>query len=1692
MFNRLIIAVLTLGLLLTFSSAAFSTDETPPVGKLEALEQVNTDAPRYSDLKPVLHDQPAYEKPAEDALTAITPTTVLPPPFFCEFIDYSGGAAAYFIRCPDAWNDYEFGVRYTSTQGYNCTLLAAYIGVYGTYMSGLPNGAPDMNVTVYADDGFGYPGAMLGNVVIPGSAMPASGTAYVGADLTSLGPLVFSDGEEFHVGASVANWEDGDTLALLIDDGTAGVYRSWENWAGYYGYMLDDWGTDYNHVQGIEVCCGLIPYSACYTQSYDCGPYYYFEQPDAYGDDYYAMRFSVEGPETLSTVSVALYGAPTVGTPDLDVFVWGDNGGLPDMTDVIYSTTVPYSSLVFYPGLTTLDLYSLGIVLTSDFHVGWSTNDADPTWVLAGLSDDGGCGTLRGTTYWGGAHDYNINVYGIDVNFVIEAELCPDQFSDCKWLYYYCGLYYYWQLPDRYGGLGDFVKYSPTGEGCRLEYFDIFLYWNRAQYAWPRYTYNSEIQIWSVDGVSGLPDTKLFGKTITPGDYGIPTPTPDASSMYWMSTDFTGDNFQFDTDVWIGIESFAPDTLHGISTLSDDGSCGQYRSAWNWAGEFGYMADDWGLDANFVFDAYVCCVPLAECTCYPGEEDWPVMGHDFARTNRSLQPLGDAQGALTKVWQYTSTQVMVYASPVIFGEYVVGYFLDNLTAIDKNSGAQIWKRTLDGFEIGGGCWATPTIYDFAAYGGGVYVFTPGGDAKAFNCIDLASGATVWTKNFMYHSNHFMTFSPSVIVDCEGVPIVIYSDDDGDVYAVEALTGNTYTGWVVNPQNFGGSVLQGLTTDGEVLYVGTDRNISNGNITAVDACTGTVLWDLASSGGLQLCNVDAPNCGTEGFIGAMSYTVFNNAPVLFAASYYDVVVRPPYNSAGVMYSVDPTDGSLNWATLCIEHDYGGIAMNCGTIIHTGWAPWIPGLGELRGPTGFNMDNGNYTFENTTTNPGLGDFWLMGGILSCEPEAFDWFVTQSRNNYVGFYRDFDGAMMWHRRWSGVSPTPGVRAGHRNVPVMDEGHLLITWRNKVVALTTASQNPRPRLDIPRYTVDVPVEFGLPDHYNVVFPGAIGNTGGAPLTVDALVLVDDENGTIPALSSMKSVDTDLIANMERIADKFASMSDNFRAPLDEEMDMVLRGEKASSSHSAFVVPSWVYGIISPVPGAQIPPQGVYNDSSNYTDIVIDVDGTQVPRGLTRFYVDVYTDDPDYFLDSARGSYTFPADSGMYMTPQIALGIVGGCLTDSLVLEFGVGAANYWTCWNAPILADGDITCHEIDGDSESFWQGSYIFALSQMGDVPPGKPSLFSARVYHYTDNWNIDGGWSSLLPDVNCFDATCPPNHQTSVYLGDISTDDGASYHAVYGEVVAYGFVDSAQDFCQYDTLGNCESWDWQEYAVPVYRDTLTAGFKGCAEVIGAYDEPLLNNFVVHRFDLEGRYAAINDLFMGAIIDWDIQYGAGINGMNVAGYDADLSISWGYTCSNPTVGWGAVKIPFGCGFDPIRGSKTITARQGGWNDSAVWLDSVYYWMSSVPGLTHQPGTDPAICADDPDDREIFHSIAELDVPGPGSQITIAVAWFGMPDIVDADLPETYALLANTANKWCGFGRGDNNNDGVIDLVDIAYLIDYLYYGGNGPFPFMHLGDVDADGDVDGGDLAVMIDYYFNLNGCIEGDWVLGGFTP
>ena len=60
------------------------------------------------------------------------------------------------------------------------------------------------------------------------------------------------------------------------------------------------------------------------------------------------------------------------------------------------------------------------------------------------------------------------------------------------------------------------------------------------------------------------------------------------------------------------------------------------------------------------------------------------------------------------------------------------------------------------------------------------------------------------------------------------------------------------------------------------------------------------------------------------------------------------------------------------------------------------------------------------------------------------------------------------------------------------------------------------------------------------------------------------------------------------------------------------------------------------------------------------------------------------------------------------------------------------------------------------------------------------------------------------------------------------------------------------------------------------------------------------------------------------------------------------------------------------------------------------------------------------------------------------------------------------------CLFKRGDANGDGVIDVGDVVYIINYLYRNGDPPSP-MEAGDANCDGIVNVGDVVYLINYLY-----------------
>ena len=75
-----------------------------------------------------------------------------------------------------------------------------------------------------------------------------------------------------------------------------------------------------------------------------------------------------------------------------------------------------------------------------------------------------------------------------------------------------------------------------------------------------------------------------------------------------------------------------------------------------------------------------------------------------------------------------------------------------------------------------------------------------------------------------------------------------------------------------------------------------------------------------------------------------------------------------------------------------------------------------------------------------------------------------------------------------------------------------------------------------------------------------------------------------------------------------------------------------------------------------------------------------------------------------------------------------------------------------------------------------------------------------------------------------------------------------------------------------------------------------------------------------------------------------------------------------------------------------------------------------------------------------------------------------------MDDSPSEAYAWV-----KLIGYILGDFNGDGTLSLMDIIYLINYLYKGGQAPRPTLDAGDLDCSGDVNLLDVMYLINYLF-----------------
>jgi len=205
LFRKLIIAVLALGLVLSFGSTVLA-EQTSTGTTLEPIFQSNPGVPSAGHEIP--RNIPPFTKPASD-LEFVSPSiTIQTPNGDCSDIDYSGGSAYYYWDIPNTYGTTKYSQRFSPTGA--CTLTAVYVGLDQDQMVG----TPDLELYIYSDDGFGYPDTEIDHISIPNASLPASGQVYFGVSGLD---YTFAAGEDFHVAWGITENAAGDKLVGFSD-----------------------------------------------------------------------------------------------------------------------------------------------------------------------------------------------------------------------------------------------------------------------------------------------------------------------------------------------------------------------------------------------------------------------------------------------------------------------------------------------------------------------------------------------------------------------------------------------------------------------------------------------------------------------------------------------------------------------------------------------------------------------------------------------------------------------------------------------------------------------------------------------------------------------------------------------------------------------------------------------------------------------------------------------------------------------------------------------------------------------------------------------------------------------------------------------------------------------------------------------------------------------------------------------------------------------------------------------------------------------------------------------------------------------------------------------------------------------------------------------------------------------------------
>jgi len=1628
MLKKLLVAVIALSFIAMLCSPAMAAKSPNEAKRLwQALPPG-----QFRDVIIPIDDRPQQGTPSQMPTKVATPpgTNLNRTPAACSDLYYDCNLAYYWDAVPGAAMRHSAGSDVCSLKRYD-------VGFYnlGTY----PFSA-GITVYVWDDDGFGYPGAVIYSVNIPHGSV----VVYPGVTSVNLAPAnIVIGGGDYHVGYIKNNY--GDNYQLLSDDGTCGVDRSryWDGGGSNLWYNLPAVTappTDFNWYMTVNACCYTTGASGiCADQVYH-GPLFYRWG----GKDPKAVRFTAADFCTLKTVKLNYSAGGQVGTGGVDVIVYDNFAGLP--AAVVGFQHVVHGALTI-PGETAVDVSGLGLVFNQeDFHAGVSiTNTATDDYQLR--SDDGFSGTGRSSIYdlaGGGPWYSNAVAFAPDdYNWLIDAYLCcaPPPAAQCFTYDYSCNIAYYWPIPDVYGD--DFRNQRFTNATkCTLQTL-CFSFYGPGSVGAPGMT----AYVWNSDGT--FPTTVIQSFPVNPVSQYFPAQE---------CIDVTGAGLVFSGEFHVGYTPIYNGLGDALALLSDDGSCGSFRSSEQWSDATWHLMGDplnWNLDVNFLITVDVCCQPPGYCdyVCNPTDQ-WPTFAHDYARTSQSQMTLGELCG-IRLAWSYmgaTAQNINPGATPTIADDKVFIAFDNRYVAINLGTGIEIWNTKVGALIpvysllINNGLRTSPT------YEAG-YVYLGLGALRGFAKASAATGDTIWTRSSSGGGNPLpgtvgtTRFSNSVINGSE----VYFGDDNGQMYSLLKATGaNNYLGQLLNHDGLKRSTGSSPAWDGSRLYWGTGvtsaATSTDGDVHGVTPTGAAFVQDWIYTSPFQ------PTLD-EGFSSSPSFRCDN----LFIQSAFAYGLSG--TAQGYRQDLDPATGIPIWP----DYFLMGRALFAPPATVGGFNPLVYFASEVgvaggapapafRGVRAVNFLN-TTVWNNVGSAVNLNDNNVCApAAVTCDPYVF--YGTRDFTFNDGYWKvvdGTDGSLIFDYYFTGHVLSTSI-AAHSS----GEKYLVVAERFRNYGATAAGtvyafkdQGPRPRLQVPQFVVNFTgTNTAEASPVQRIDADAVRNIGCVTLTGTGTL----EAGSPPSQRRITSVNPELVAEangfvnnlvdyrVEELLGRATAVSSigklrSASMSYDEEADMApasISVKPAEATSSRLAPPSWVSWVIpfsgTPTAAFAVAPFG---GSQSFT-FEFDRSGMEL-LGLNYYYVEISTDDPDY---NPEDTLAVPQAVIEYHIPYEY------CPYQSGVMAFGATGEEWYS--NRYEIGDGAITFDFtlVTGSDDNLFEGTAFFMTSMNSAAwnvyPAGCAGCDVAAEFGYLYPFPVSGN-------------TCGSCTFGGPLPVEYTTNGGVSYANTVGDVCYFAVIDSLQDA-----------------GVNPHQTGPTMGILVKFKEIGTYGADfgafkLIVNEVINR-----NAAPLNGLYSGSLIDWDVApYDNNLSGGNAAkGYIYTYEVASTQTYGQIGIPQTGSYWPDGSKTDPMYNGLLLHNLDDVYDQEP--LDSLYENINNVP--EDVLGTTPNFAT--ADDKSYQVAWDKSDLPGFGS-VRFGFALFGFA--ASASINADVEALAAFVNKYAGFGRGDVDNNNLIDVRDLVRLSAYVATGTNGPVPFKHLGDVNNDGAVDGLDCSYLAAYYF-----------------